>query len=260
MRNLHLIFKGLWGIVLLAGIIILPGCKRPTYTPRSFDTFTPSYKATGTQDGVTLTISPLSKQEAKQLFDNRGDRLLSKRKPLHPVLITIKNESQKTYIFDPKTIELKLGNPHKVARRMYGHTSRRIIAPLIVGSLGATLCFFGAAYLVILGTIQQVAMPALVKAGYSLLGISGLIAVGTPVISYRHGSHSYAVNSTIDQDVRAKTAVKPLTIEPASTASFLLFVEHRRCPCQWDITLSTQDGNSLLFRLCTQKGGISCVK
>ena len=81
-----------------------------------------------------------------------------------------------------------MANPRNAARRMYGHTSRRIIAPLLLGSLGATICFFGAAYLVILGTIQQVAMPALVKTGYSLLGISGLFAIGAPTISYYHGS------------------------------------------------------------------------
>lgn len=259
MCNLHFVSKNTWNAALIAGVFLLPGCKRPSYTSRPLDTITPFHNATQTQAGVTLTLSPLTKKESKHLFDSRGDRLLSKRKPLHPVLITIKNESTQTYTFDPQTVEFKLCKPYKVARRMYGHTSRHIIAPLVIGSLGATICFFGAAYLVILGTIQQVAMPVLVKAGYTLLGISGLVAIGTPYISYRHGSHSYALNAKIDHDVRTKTIISPIEITAGTTTSFLLFVEKRHCPWQWDIILTSQEGTTLSYHLCIQKGGTACV-
>lgn len=253
MQTFHAIFLPF----LVANLLLLPGCKRPCYTPRSLNAITPTQQASQTQQDVTLTVSPLSKTEAKQLFDARGDRLVSKRKPLHPVLITIQNASTKAYTFDPKTIDLKLSNPHKVARRMYGHTSRRIIAPLLLGSLGATMCFFGAAYLVILGAIKQGSI--LVTAGYSMLGISGIIAVGAPVVSYQHGSHSYAVNRTIDRDVRSKTIVKPIEIGPGQTVSFLLFVEQRHCPSEWHITLTDNETNALHYHLSIQKGGKPCV-
>ncbi len=260
MHNVSFLSYKTWIPALLAGTLFLPGCKRPHYTPRSLDSISPVHTATQTHHRVTLSMSPLSKQEAKQLFDNRGDRLVSKRKPLHPILITIKNESDKQYTFDPQRISLKLTPPHKVARKMYGHTGRHIIAPLVLGSLGATVCFFGAAYLVILGTIQQVAMPALVKAGYTLLGISGLVAVGTPVVSYRQGLHTYELNTQIDQDVWSKTVFKPLTITPGSTTSFLLFVEKRKCPLDWQIVLTDQDGSDIVYQLRVLKGGNTCIR
>lgn len=242
---------------LFAGILLLPGCKRPSYTPRSLHTICPTQQASQIQNNVTLSVCPLSKKEAKQLFDARGDRLISKRKPIHPILITIKNESTQVYTFDPKTIDHKLSNPHKVARRMYGHTGRRIIAPLILGSIGATMCFFGAAYLVILGAIKQGSI--LVTAGYSMLGISGIVAVSAPVVSYQHGSHSYVVNNKIDRDIRSKTVAKPIEIGPAQTTSFLLFVEQRHCPSEWHFTLTDTQGNALHYHICVQKGGAPCV-
>lgn len=259
MSTLSVIFNCSWNIALMAMIFLLPGCKRSTYKPRSLEAICPTYKTTQIQNNVSLSISPLTKKESQQLFDNRGNRLLSKRKPLHPVLITIKNESSESYTFDPSSIEFKLSHPHKVARRMYGHTSRHIITPLVLGSLGATICFFGAAYLVILGTIQQVAMPALVKAGYTLLGISGLVAIGTPVISYRQGAQSYALNTKIDDDICSKTIIEPVEIKPGSSSNFLVFIENRNCPLEWDIKLTNQERSMITFHLCVQKGGGTCI-
>lgn len=258
MKNSRLLLKKLWGIVLLAGIIVLPGCKRPHYTPRPFESITPYFSGEQTHAQVTVKVAPLSKQESLNLFDQRGDRLHGKRKPLRPVLVTIHNESEKTYTFNPKTMEIKLGNPRAAARRMYGHTSRRIIAPLLLGSLGATVCFFGAAYLVILGTIQQVAMPALVKAGYSLLGISGLIAVSAPTVSYYHGSQSYTINKKIDHDVAQKAAHCSIEVAPHSSASFLLFCQNRALPMQWTIILNEKETQQpLIFDVQLSKKGVS---
>lgn len=245
----------LWPI-MVASLLALPGCKRPQYTPRTFETLSPHISGHQTHNKVSISIAPLTKEESQQLFDNRGDRLHAKRKPLRPVLITIQNSSDKTYTFDPKTLEIKLGNPRHAASRLYGHTSRRIIAPLLLGSLGATICFFGAAYLVILGTIQQVAMPALVKAGYSLLGISGMIAITSPAVSYYYGSHSYSVNKTIDQDIAQKAVSKLIEIQPASTISFIIFCQNRVLPLQWKVILNEQETRQpLIFDVCLAKEG-----
>jgi hypothetical protein len=242
--------------VLVASLLALPGCKRPQYTPRTFESVTPHFSGQQTRDKVTVKVAPLTKKESQNLFDQRGDRLHAKRKPLRPVLITIANESEKTYTFNPKTMDIKLGNPRAAARRMYGHTSRRIIAPLLLGSLGATICFFGAAYLVILGTIQQVAMPALVKTGYSLLGISGLIAVSAPTVSYYHGSQSYEVNQKIDRDIAQKAAHYTIEVAPRTTASFLIFCQNRAVPKKWNIILNEQATQQpLIFDVYLEKEG-----
>ncbi|GMU18837.1 MAG: hypothetical protein AMXMBFR12_00290 [Candidatus Babeliales bacterium] len=239
-------------------LLMLPSCKRPSYMCRNFESLTPAFSGQQTKENVTVKIAPLSKQESQAFFDHRGHRLHSKRKPLRPVMVSIQNESDKTYTFDLKSMEIKLANPRSAARRMYGHTSRRIIAPLLLGSLGASICFFGAAYLVILGTIQQVAMPALVKAGYSLLGISGLIAVTAPATSYYQGSLSYAVNKQIDQDISQKTIHGPLSIAPRNNASFLIFCKNRSVPLKWNVILNEQETQQpLLFAVHLNNEGVS---
>lgn len=241
-----------------ASLLTLPGCKRPSYTCQNFESFVPKFSGQQSKENVTVKIAPLSKQESQTLFDHRGNRLHSKRKPLRPVMVSIQNESDKTYTFDPKSMEIKHATPRSAARRMYGHTSRRIIAPLLLGSLGASICFFGAAYLVILGTIQQVAMPALVKAGYSLLGISGLIAVTTPATSYYQGYASYTVNKQIDQDIAKKTIHGPLSTAPGESTSFLIFCKNRCVPLKWNIILNEQETQKpLLFEVLLNKEGVS---
>lgn len=245
---------------LIASLLVLPGCKRSLYHPQSFSTLSCSYSGQKTVNNVTVSVAPFSKKDSGQLFDQRGGRLHSKRKPLRPILMTIENQSDNTYIFNPKSLGIKLGNPRHAARRMYGHTSRRIIAPLLLGSLGATICFFGAAYLVILGTIHQVAMPALVKAGYSLLGISGIVAVSSPTISYYQGSHSYVANQKIDRDMNEKAIYQAIKIMPNSSESFLIFCQNRTTPTHWKIILNEQDANqNLIFDVEVQKGGMQCV-
>lgn len=239
-------------------LLMLPGCKRPSYTCQNFESFVPKCYGQQNKENITVKIAPLSKQESQAIFDHRGIRLHSKRKPLLPVMVSIQNESDKTYTFDPKSMEIKLATPRSAARRMYGHTSRRIIAPLLLGSLGASICFFGAAYLVILGTIQQVAMPALVKAGYSLLGISGLIAITTPATSYYQGSLSYSVNKKIDHDIAQKSIHGPIIIAPNNSDSFVIFCKNRFVPCKWNVILHEQETQRpLLFEVHLNKEGVS---
>ena len=76
-------------LLVVASLLALPGCKRSHYTPRPFESVSPTFSGTQTLNNVTVKVAPLSKQDSLKLFDNRGDRLHSKRKPLHPILITI---------------------------------------------------------------------------------------------------------------------------------------------------------------------------
>ncbi len=246
-------------IPLFVLLLMVPGCKRPQYTPHSFDGLRPQKTITMCQVNVTLSIALLSKQETTRLFDNRGNRLYAKRHQICPLLIAIKNESNCAYRFDPKSLQCKLCRLQKIARRLHSHTTRRILGPLVLGSLGATICFFGAAYLVILGTIQHVAMPALVKAGYAMLGVSGIIALGTPVICYQQGAYSYRINQSIDQDVRSKMVSTSLDIDPGAHISFLIFTEKRSCPTEWNIILTdTATCQPLVFNFCLSKEGALC--
>ena len=136
-----------------------------------------SYQA---KDNINVYCKLLTKKEGHRLFDGRGSRLLRKRKPIYPLYLSIENNSQRALILDPKAIGLKLINPELVAQRLYSHTSRRIVLPLILGSIGAVTTLYVAACISIIGAIGSI--PAFIKAGYAGLGISGALAVGTPGI------------------------------------------------------------------------------
>ncbi len=209
------------GVILLA----LPGCKQPAYTPKSLQEIRLKNTSSQTQNNVVVHCKLLTKQETHLLFDGRGSRLLHKRKPIYPLYLYIENNTQKSLILNPANIQLKMINPELVAERLYSHTSRRIIVPLIVGTFGAGVTFLAAAYISIIGAIGS--FPILIKSGYAGLGLSGLVAATTPYICYQQGNTALTTNRAIYEDVMNKSLHKPAIIEPGQSLKTLLFVPHK---------------------------------
>jgi hypothetical protein len=115
-------------------------------------------------------------------------------------------------------------DPQIVANRLHSHTHRRVIGTLLLGATGATLSFFGAAYLTIIGAIT--ATPTMIKVGYALLATSGVFVIGSPIISYQQGQYWSKYNEQITQDVLEKSLLGPLIINPGQTRTFFLFIHH----------------------------------
>ncbi len=212
-------------IILAITVIMVPGCaKKSQYKPQSLSHLIPPAQ----KDASSLTVRTkvLTKAEAHTLFDGRAGRLLRKRKPIFPLLLTIENSSAQTYCLDPKQIPIKLVDPRIVANRLHSHTNRRVIGTLLLGAAGATASLFGAAYLTIIGAITG--MPAVIKAGYATLGICGFFVIGSPIISYQQGSYWSSFNEQLTQDLLNKSLIKPLLIHPRQSYSLLLFI-HSSC-------------------------------
>lgn len=247
--------------LLLIGILIicLPGCKKPNYTLKDFSPRPTLLECTNTQDGVTLQIKKLNKSEAQALFNGRGSRLLSKRKTIYPFLLSINNKSASSFILDPKNISIPLANYQTITSRIYSHTSRRIITPLLIGIVGTTVSFFAAAYITILGAIAV--MPAVIKAGYATLGVSGFFAVGSPVLSYYQGNHALAVNEAIDRDLKNKMLHECIEINPGQSINSLIFIPSRSYNSSFTINLIEKaTGQRLSFDIELAEGEQSCKK
>ena len=60
------------------------------------------------------------------------------------------------------------------------------------------------------------------------MGISGGLAVGTPLFSYYQGSQAFQLNNLIYADVMSKSLHAPMAIEPGHSIATLLFVP-RKC-------------------------------
>jgi hypothetical protein len=217
-----------YGLFLIGILIIgMPGCKKPVYNQKNLSQIPVSCEYTHMHNGITLQIKKLSKPEAQALFDGRGNRLLSKRKlkSIYPFYLSVENKSNSTLILDPKNISIPVASYQVIATRLYSHTSRRIVTPLLIGIVGTTASFFAAAYITILGAIA--AMPAVIKAGYATLGISGFFAVGSPVLSYYQGHYALAVNEGIDRDLKNKMLYECVEINLGQSLNKLIFI-----PCK----------------------------
>lgn len=250
--HLHYLHIGLAGILLL----MVPACKQEYYTSHSLKQLVNS--AVIPEKKVEVTVRPLTNTETKSLFDGRGNRLLRKHKQIYPVLLSIQNNSDHTYVIDRRNIGLTLASPGQVTARLYSHTARRIIGSIIIGTIGTAATLFGGFYLIILGAIPAAGMPALIKAGYVTLGLSGLIAVGTPTIGYQQGASAYQYNCHLEQDVMDHTLIDPVIIEPHHQFSCLLFVPRRSYCSSFSVTLVDQNGaNPLSFDCTLSKGGQS---
>lgn len=248
------------GLLLIGTLIILlPACKRPIYNPKNLSQIPVCLQHINAQNGITLQVKKLTKPEAQALFDGRGSRLLSKRKPIYPFYLSIENNSQNTVLLDPKNISQPLANFQVVAARLYSHTSRRILAPLLIGVVGTTASFFAAAYITILGAIAV--MPAVVKAGYATLGLSGIFAIGSPTLSYYQGHHALAVNTAIDADLRQKMLSEPIQIKPGQSLKKLIFIPRRSYNPSFSIDLVDQAASQRLsFDIDLVEGERSCKK
>ena len=244
----------------IAGIVLLmPGCKQPAYNPKSLQEIRLNNASLQTQDNVTVHCKLLSKQETHLLFDGRGSRLLNKRRPIYPLYLYIENNSQKNLILDPGCIGLKLINPELVAQRLYSHTSRRIIVPLILGTVGAGFTFLAAAYISIIGAIGCI--PALVKGGYAGLGIAGILAAGTPYVCYNQGNHALTINTFIQRDILQKSLHKPTVIEPGASLTTLLFVPHKCYNSSFKMRLiDASSEQSLPYDIAVEEGERPCKK
>lgn len=246
---------------LLGSLLVLPGCKRPQFTPKSLEECRPATVTGQTQEQVTIQIHPLTKQDLQALFGDRGTRILNKRRPIYPIYLSIENKSDRSYIFNPKKMSIQPMNPQLIAQKMHSHTGRRIIAPLLLGALGVSITFVGAAALTIFGAIPQVAMPGLIKAGYAALGACGLIAVSAPVISYKQGCHTSEVNSIIDADIADKTAsLEPILVKPGQSRTVLLFIHYKsyKPSCSLEL-IDAESQKPLVFDMALQ-GAQRCRK
>jgi hypothetical protein len=244
-------------LLLITPIIFLPSCKRVPYHPQSLNSIKQDQAFTHTHADISVTVKKLIKSETRALFDGRGSRLSNKRKPIYPLLLTIENQSAHTVILDPHHISLKLVDQSVIANRLYAHTARRIIAPLLLGIVGTTASFFAAAYITIIGAIA--AMPGIVKAGYATLGLSGFFAFGSPVLSYYQGSYATMVNTAIQADLQQKALHAPLYIKPGTSIATLLFVTRRSYHPSFYINLVDQNTQELIrFDIDLIKGVGSC--
>jgi hypothetical protein len=255
----HTFLKRTLLLPLIGMVLLMPSCKKPAYSPKSLQQICLTNTSLQTKDNVIVHCKLLSKQETHMLFDGRGSRLLHKRKPIYALYLYIENKTHKTFVLGPSCISFKLINPELVAQRLYSHTTRRIVIPLIIGVVGAGATFLAAAYVTLVGVVGS--LPVLIKSGYAGLGISALFAGGTPFVCYNQGNQAIATNALIYHDVMNKSLHKNLFIEPGASVSTLLFVPHRCYNSSFNMRLiDATSEQSLPYDIIIEEGEWPCKK
>ena len=96
-----------------------------------------SYSAT--YEGVTISVSTLSKEECKQVFGFED-----KARGYQPLKITIKNGSHKDFLITDSDISWRILNTHQVINLIVG---KRPLSPVLLGLctiiIGGPIAFFG---------------------------------------------------------------------------------------------------------------------
>lgn len=245
--------------LLLLIPIFLPSCG-PRYHPKPLKSIAhePSYHQQIGQ--IDLSVAQLNKKEANALFDQRGGRLIRKRKPTHLLLLTITNNGPHSIHLHKNNISVSLTSDHIIASRLHAHLKRRVISTMGIGIIGASITFIAAAYISIIGVIGTsyfAASGCLIKAGYGLLGASGLILLTLPLAGYKQISHAVRINQLIDKDVQSKIFSKELIIEPGQTAQTILAIDHKKFTSEFTMIFKDLVTHEpFLFTVTVLKGGL----
>jgi hypothetical protein len=214
------VFLMRYGYFLIIPICFILSSCGPRYQPKSLDYFSypPSFSAC--HDDITVSISPLSKKEANAIFDQRGGRLMQKKKSTQLVLFTVSNNRINPLVLSKEHISNTIIPASDLVEKMYAHSTRRVIGTLGLGLLGASTLFLTATYVTIIGVVG--AIPALIKTGYGLLGASGLLFITGPVGSYVQSQNTTNVNKIIHEDASNKLFNGRLQINPNETKKIII--------------------------------------
>lgn len=221
--------------LLLGSLLLLPSCHQSGYKSHSFAKISAVPAYSKSKKGICVSARCLSKAESKLLFDGRGARLWRRKKTIYPIYISIDNCTPNTYELTPGQIGLKLVCPDLVAARLQLHTARRVLSVFALGITGAAVSYCAAAYITLVGIIGG--MPSLIKGGYSMLGLTWLLGVGAPFMSFHQRSYSQASNRSIYADIKDKALYNTRILEPGSCSEFLIFVHYKTPYCRFPMIL-----------------------
>ncbi|MBD3231511.1 hypothetical protein GF322_02500 [Candidatus Dependentiae bacterium] len=96
-----------------------------------------------TVDNIQVSKKILTEHEVREIFGRDSSTEFNK-KGIQPVILNIKNKTDKKYIFKSDDIDLKMKNPDAVAKMLHKKTSLRVVGWSILG-LFVWPCFIGAA-------------------------------------------------------------------------------------------------------------------
>lgn len=172
-----------------------------------------------TQNGISVSVSTVSPEEAAKFFDGRGKHL----KDITPVKIAVANESDRAIGFGNKAFNMPLLNSHSVLEKI-GYSAKGRSAGIGFGlGIGAASLIIAATAieLLIKGTCAPMCpccifMPLFVAAGS--------FVIITPIAATVSGVTYSKKNNKLKNSIEASQVKESMRIEPGESTELLVFV------------------------------------
>lgn len=220
------------------------------------------------KSGVTIFSRTLvTPQECIRNFGPRGKFLLRKNtnRSMHPIKVTIKNDSDTSWIASLNNVNLKTIPSKYVLKRLHYKTKFRafLTGALLLASAGFILTLAIPAiplvvfpiigvpevFCSILSYPVVIFLPEAVTAVAVpvAIGASASMIAGAPLASAHHSMSLQEKNQKITNQVKKITAKNNIAIEPHTQETFFLFVRNRNYKRNFSLTLTNDTGQTLSF-------------
>jgi hypothetical protein len=245
----------------LITLACLSGCIQQTKQQKtakqikSLTTDTADY--TSTQDGLTVMVKAYTtEQEVTDLFGRRGKRLLKRKKAIYPVQVTVKNNTNTSFILNKKNINLSLVTQSTIIKRFYRNITGINAIFLSIGSTIATGIILNHSGLMLSASYSLASLlsPLLNPITFTFSAyIAGLtimpIAIGTYTY-YKIEQNAKAARKTIPNI----TLINSITCRPNQTINSLLFADAESFTPRFNITIknTNEDEENYTFSINTE--------
>lgn len=232
--------------VVLGVLAFLPGCgKKTRYQSKDLpvlNEYNAQYHAV--KNNVTLNVKRLDKQDTKDLFSNRGLKLLKNPEYL-PVQFSIENKSNTNWTIQPESITLPQIPLKQVKKRLRKNTAGTIALIIVCGTLLAGTMGTAAFGMVALAMLTNYTIPLILMETVVAAGTAGIVT--TPLASGIVGAQSKNYNTALNFDLDRVGLFENVTIEPNQKINKIIFAPVQDYSNTFNLSLTNNTDDSTLI-------------
>lgn len=230
------------GLLLLAGLVLLPGCYRVSqYRSKSLRFIDDNSGYHASKNGFISRVKRLTNYDKKELFGQYSKKLERyAHGPIEVIYVSLHNLSSQVYILPSRGIDLEIIPHREIEKLMKTSTVGRIVG--FIGSylVMAASGFFGWAGLWIMTANNAPTWTTLIP----LFGAGGVIAGGIYAGKYSQSiEQSIKANGRIIDDLEDKALLEGITIRVGEKYEGLIFVKPLNYRSLFNITLHEKEYN-----------------
>lgn len=216
--------------ILLAAVFLFPACG-PQYQKTQLKSLDNARIYQKTQNNITVAAHHMNRTDIQQTFGTRGRKL--GYYGLCPIQLSIKNESNDSFCFDPTLTTIEYANHADVAACLQNRTVGTTTALVGVGLLATGIAFLHTLPFLAWYLVTGVATSFM----YVGLGTTAGLLILTPTVSVYYAQEARVANQAISQDMKEIAATHTRTIPSGQELNVILFTKKENCKKDFSISL-----------------------